>query len=329
MKKINTIWLLLLYVLSTGIGFAQQKEIPRDTTYNVPRVWRQTIKNYPEAKIASTAVPKGVIAAMDVIYLTLPETPFGKRDLHADIFRPKKKGTYPTLIMVHGGGWRSGDKSMQWAMATRLAERGYVTICVEYQLSLEAKYPAALHNIKAAIRWARANAAEYQIDTNHIAISGCSAGGQLAALTGLTSGVAEKEGAMGYAEFSSEIQAIIDIDGVIDFMAPWSLNLNRKPDSPDIEWMGGSFSEKPEIWKDASPIFWANEKSPPVMFLKSGYSRFSAGSYELAGMLTEWGVYTETHRFEVQVHPFWLLDPWVEPTVNYMDAFLKKVFAAK
>lgn len=300
--------------------------IPKDTTYNAPKVYKQTIINYPQAKLASKETPGGVEAFKDLVYLTLEETPYGKRELRLDIFKPKVKGNYPAIIMVHGGGWRSGDKSLQWALATRMAQKGFVAICVEYQLSLEAKYPAALFNIKTAVRWLRAHSEEFHVNKNQIAISGCSAGGHLAMLTGLTSGVAEKEGTMGYSDFSSDIQAIIDIDGVVDFMAPWSLNLNRKPDSPDVEWLTGTFYEKPEIWKDASPVFWAHENSPPVLFIKSGFPRFTAGSNELVGMMNHWGIYNEVHKFDIKVHPFWLLDPWVEPTIDIMASFLHKVF---
>lgn len=298
--------------------------IPKDTSYNVANEFRKNKKRFPEIKIAKDILPAGVSEHRQVVYTTLKNTPFGDRDLHVDVFSPKKKGKYPALIMVHGGGWRSGDKALQIPMAQKLAAKGIVTICVEYQLSMEAKYPAAVYNIKSAVRWARANAEEYGIDPNKIAISGCSAGGQLAMLVGLTSGVASKEGDQGNLGFSSEINAIVDIDGVVDFMAPSSLNLTRKPNSPDVEWLGGTFAEKPEIWKDASSIFWANEKSCPILFINSGYSRFHAGQDELIGMMKEWGIYTEVHKFDVKIHPFWLFEPWVDPTVNYIHDFLIK-----
>ena len=143
-------------------------------------------------------------------------------------------------------------------------------------------------------------------------------------LAGLTGNVKSKEGDHGHEDYSSAAQAIIDIDGVVDFMAPMSLNLDRKPDSPDIEWLGGSFYERPDIWKDASPIFWANKNSPPILFINSGYSRFHAGQDELIGMMKEWGIPTEVHKFDVQVHPFWLFEPWMPQTVDYMEAFLRK-----
>jgi pectinesterase len=300
-------------------------DIPFDSTYNVARVHRQIQKNYPYAVPVPDSLPAGVKEYRGIVYAHLPETPFGPRDLRADVFTPVKAGKYPALIMVHGGGWRSGNKSMQVPLAQRIAAQGLVTVAVEYQLSLEAKYPAAVHNIKAAIRWVRANADRYNIDTSRIAISGCSAGGQLAMLVGLTNGLPQFEGTHGTPGYSSSVQAIIDIDGVVDFMAPLSLNLDRKPDSADIFWLEGSFYERPDRWKEASPIFWANEKSVPMLFLNSGFPRFHAGQNELIGMMDNWGIYTEVHKFDVKVHPFWLFHPWAGQTEEYMVRFLKKI----
>lgn len=305
---------------------AQSGIIPRDTTYNVSAVYKQIQRQFPMAVPAKDSLPKGVKEHRNIIYTTLATTPYGKRDLHLDVFRPTKEGTYPVLIMVHGGGWRSGTREMQVPMAQMLAAKGFVTIPVEYQLSLEAKYPAAVYNIKSAIRWVRANAEKYGIDTSRIAISGCSAGGQLASLVGLTNGVQAFEGDHGNGGYSSSVKAIIDIDGVIDFMAPNSLNLKRQPNSPDIEWLGGSFEQKPAIWKDASPIFWATEKtSVPMLFVNSGFSRFHAGQDELIGMMDEWKIYHQVRRFDLLIHPFWLFHPWADLTVDYMEEFLKKV----
>lgn len=207
--------------------FLSGTTIPADTTFNVSRVYRQIKNDFPYAIPAKDVVPEGVRAERNLVYITLAETPFGKRDLHLDVFCPEKEGKYPALILVHGGGWRAGDRSLQVPMAQMIATEGFVTVTVEYQLSLEAKYPAAVHNIKSAIRWMRAHANEYGIDSEKIAISGCSAGGQLALLVGMTNGVEKFEGDMGNLGFSSDVQSIIDIDGVINFMAPLSLNINR------------------------------------------------------------------------------------------------------
>jgi pectinesterase len=305
---------------------AQTTPIPRDTSYNLAAVYRQISKDYPYAIPAKDSVSKGVLAERNIIYTSLDNTPYGRRDLRLDIFRPKKQGKYPALLMIHGGGWRSGNKELQVPMAEMLAAKGIVAIPVEYQLSMEAKYPAAVYNIKSAIRWVRMHANEYGIDTSLVAISGCSAGGHLASLAGLTNGVELFEGNQGNSSGSSRINAVIDIDGVIDFMAPGSLNLKRASNSPDIEWLGGSFENKPLIWKEASPIFWANENNRiPMLFLNSGFSRFHAGQDELTGLLKEWNIYFEVQKIDVKVHPFWLFHPWVDTTVESITNFILKV----
>lgn len=325
MRIILIVCLLLMFSGRYVNTQAQGKTIPADTTYTPYQVWLTIKNNYPQATIARPGLPEGVTAYENLVYCTLPETPYGKRDLHLDLFRPSGPGKYPLLVMVHGGGWRSGNKSMQVPMAQRIASKGFVTVAVEYQLSLEAKYPAAVHNIKAAIRWLRANADKYGIDTSGIVISGCSAGGQLAALIGMTNGIERFEGKHGVTGYSSKVDAIIDIDGVLDFLAPTSLNLERKPNSADIVWLGGSFSEKPDTWKDASSIFYVNANSVPVLFINSGFSRFHSGQDEMIGMMKELNIYTEVHKFDLQVHPFWLFHPWMEQTTDYMIDFMRKV----
>lgn len=279
------------------------------------------------AVIAKDSLPASVRAERNLVYASLPHTPYGKRNLHADIFRPKKAGRFPAVIMIHGGGWRSGTRSMQVPMAEMLAAKGFVTITAEYQLSLEAGFPAAVYNIKAAIRWLRLHGEKYQIDTSQMAIFGCSAGGQLAALVGLSNGVKSLEGTQGVTAGKSHINAIIDIDGVINFMAPASLDKPRKINSADVSWLGGNFEQRPAVWKAASAAYWANKQTAiPMLFINSGFSRFHAGQDELIGMMKEWGIYTAVHKFDVQMHPFWLFHPWVDITVDYTTTFLRKVF---
>jgi|WetSurMetagenome_2_1015567.scaffolds.fasta_scaffold54887_2 acetyl esterase/lipase len=296
--------------------------IPFDTSYTPYQTWLKIRKDFPYAVVVKDSLSPDILGKRDLIYATLENTRFGKRDLHLDLFRPVKSGKYPTVVMIHGGGWRSGNKSMQVPLAQRIAAKGFVTAAVEYQLSPESGYPAAVHNIKAAIRWLRANADKFGIDTSRIVISGCSAGGQLAALVGMTNGIDKFEGDQGNNSYSSSVKAVIDIDGVLDFMAPTSLNLQRNPDSPDIAWLGGSFYEKPSVWKEASAIFWVNKNSVPVLFVNSGYSRFHSGQDEMIGIMKELRIYSEVHIIDVKVHPFWLFHPWFNMTVDYMVDFM-------
>ncbi len=319
--------ILITILLSSGItAFAQSKNLayPVDLSYTIEKQYQKYKKDFPEIVPVKYSLPVGVVANRDLVYTTLENTPYGKRELHLDVFSPEVVGHYPTIVLIHGGGWQSGNKNMLIPMAQLLAAKGYTTITVEYQLGLEAKYPASVYNIKSAIRWTHANADRYKIDTAKIAILGCSSGGHLANLVGLTNGIKQFEGDQGNMGYSSSVKAVIDIDGLVNFLAPLSLNKDRKPNATDINWLGGTYEEKPEIWKEASPIYWANEKSVPILFFNSGSPRFHAGQDELIGLYKEWGIYYEVHKFDVKMHTFWHFHPYVDETVNYIMNFLTK-----
>lgn len=190
MKKIRIIGVVVFLSFVTVLKAQNtNSDIPRDTTYTVEISYNKIKKYYPEAIPVASTLPAGVEAHENLVYLHLDNTPYGERDLKLDLFRPKGEDRLLALIMIHGGGWRAGDRSMQVPMAQKIAEQGYVTLTVEYQLSLEAGYPAAIHNIKAAIRWIRANADRYNINPDQIAILGCSAGGHIASLVGMTNNI--------------------------------------------------------------------------------------------------------------------------------------------
>ena len=315
-------------------GFAQTPKIqtiPRDTSYTTYQTWLKLKGDYPEIKIVRSKLPVGVVVFQDIVYANLPETTFGKRDLHLDLFRPKKNGKYPALIMIFGGGWRSGNKSMDGPMAQQIAAKGYVTACIEYRLSPEALYPAAVYDIKAAIRFLRTNAKKFNIDPGKIAISGCSAGGQLAALVGMTSGIKKFDGVEWNNNVSAKVQAIIDIDGIIDFTDP---NESAKDDNPERRsagtyWFGATFKEAPEKWVEASPLIYAGKDTPPIMFVNSAQPRFHAGRDSVITILNKFGIYSEIHTIPNTPHSFWLFHPWFESTANYMVAFLDKILKKK
>jgi len=320
--------LICFFVWSLGTTWAgaQPVSIPRDTTYTVWSTYHKLIKEYPTIKPVAPSLPKGVRQYNNVVYLTIKGTPFGDRQLHADVFVPEKQGTYPALLLVHGGGWRSGDKTMNTPMAQALALRGFVVVSAEYRLSLEAKYPAAVHDLKAAIRWMRAHAQEYHIDAAHIAIGGASAGGQLSALIGTTYGQPAFEGQVGYNEQSSRVQAVVDMDGLLDFTAPESLALKRNDYSADVFWLEGYYDTIPDKWRQASALYWVSRTSPPFLFINSSQTRFHAGCREMTDKLNTFGIYNEVHKLEGSPHSYWLFDPWFDTTVDYIDAFLDKVF---
>jgi acetyl esterase/lipase len=136
----------------------------------------------------------------------------GGRDLKCDIYTPAgRAGKAPGLLLVHGGGWRGGDRSMVRGYGERLAGEGFVCIAPEYRLTGESAWPAQIHDIKAAIRWVRAQSDELGIDADNIAILGRSAGAHLALLAGGTADLSDFDGEGGNASVSSAVSAVVAV----------------------------------------------------------------------------------------------------------------------
>lgn len=330
MKKATVVFAACL--MSSLVGWSKAPEIPRDTSFTAYSTNKKIRKYHPEAVLALPELPAGVREYRDVVYSTLPKTPYGRRDLHVDIFRPDDEKIYPALLMIHGGGWNSGDKSLQVPMAQQIAKNGYVTIPVEYRLIPEAVYPAGLHDVKTAIRWVRAHAAEYGIDPDRIAVSGCSAGAQLATLAGVTNGSKRHEDKGQWRKTSSDVQAVISMDGIATFVSESNIadaeeRLQKKGELPvNAKWLGGLYKDSPENWKEASALLWITPKSAPVCFINSGLPRYSDGRDELVAAYDSLDIYTERHRIPVDVHTFWFFHPWFETTVERAVGFLDRVF---
>lgn len=314
MKKI----LLILLMGISIAALAQEAEYPRDTSYTIHSAYQKLHTKYPFIEIVEPRLPEGVDQQENMVYRNL-----GKRQLHMDVFYPGQAGkqAYPGVLLIHGGGWRTGDRSLMIPMAQQLAARGYVTAVAEYRLSLEAPYPAAVHDLKAAIRWMRAHAGELPLDTNRIAVYGTSAGGQLAALIGTTNGMEKLEGRGAYEEHSSAVQAIIDIDGLLAFHHPES-----EEGSMAAQWLGGTYEEVPQNWEEASALSHVNQDTPPVLFVSSSFPRFHAGKADMIRILDQHGIYSESHNIPDSPHSFWLMHPWFAPTLAYTAGFLDKVF---
>lgn len=309
--------------------FAQENKVvvPRDTSFALYTTYIKEAKKRPYIKMVKPNLPEGVEAFENVGY----SFPYEGRALVVNVYRPKDKKKYPALLMVHGGGWNSGNLTLQIPMAQAIASKGYVAIPVEYRLSPEAGYPSGVYDLKTAVRWMKANADKYGIDTTRIAISGCSAGGQLAGLIGATNGQPQFEDRKEYANHSSTVQAVINIDGISDFTVEEALEdvratLAKGKVSASVKWFGGTIEEKPDDWKAASSVFWVTPQSAPICFINSSIDRFHQGRDEIIEKLSAYNIYTEVHSIPDTPHPFWLFEPWFDTTVGYMTAYLDKMF---
>ncbi len=288
-----------------------------DSSFNLEDSYYKYKKDFPGIEPVYNTPIEGV-SDNTIAYKDL-----GYRSLKMDVFFPEGNRTkkLPTILLVHGGGWRSGDRSLQAPMAKALAKRGYVTAVMDYRLSLEAPYPAGVHDVKDAIKWMKAHAENYGLDTNRVAIMGGSAGGQLAALVAMTNGRQEYESPSSDQEASASVHALIDMDGVLAFHHPES-----SEGAVAAQWLGGTYEEVPEIWDEASALHQVGDGGVPSLFINSQYPRFHAGQDDMIKKLDEFGVYAEVHGFEACPHPFWLFRPWFGDTINYVDSFLQKVW---
>lgn len=313
-----------LFLFCAGWISAHAQEIPRDTTYTVWSTHQKLKKQYPQIVVVKPVAAKSIVQRADVPYTTVNYSG-GQRELKADLFYPKKiKDKLPAVVIVHGGGWRSGDKSMNTSLAQLLAMHGYFVMSVEYQLSLEAKYPAAVYNIKAAIRYLRSKAQEFQVNENYIAIIGGSAGGQLASLIGATNGNPQFEGNHGYAEFSSEVQAVVDLDGLLDFTDRENLEVKRTAQSADVFWLEGHYDSIPDKWKDASALYHVSKKSPPYLFINSSQKRFHAGYKAMIAQLESMEIKSQVIELKTAPHSYWFFEPWFTPMKNSIVSFLNQ-----
>jgi acetyl esterase/lipase len=306
---------------------AAQAPAPAPESYTAETTYKKLAKAYPFIRIAGSDVPPSVRALTGITYVQR-----GGHALQLDLYLPAaaKASPVPGIVFVHGGGWRAGVRANFAPMAIRMAERGYAAATISYRLSPEALYPAAVQDARAAVRWMRAHAAEYGIDPSKIAIGGGSAGGQIAALAGVTDGLTRFDSDGGPGSVSSAVQAIVNIDGLSDFTSEAARKYEDDPakqPSSAGAWFGGRYAEKAAFWREASPLFYVNAKTPPILFIGSAQPRFSVGREEMVARLGEAGVANRVVLVPETPHSFWLFDPWlgptVEATVSFLDQYLK------
>jgi len=317
-----------LFTILTLLGYwSGHAQVLRDTSFTVYSAYVKAVKKQPFISIVYPKLPVGIVADTNKVYCTI-----GNRDLHADVFyrADRKYFLKPAILLVHGGGWRSGSRDQQVPMAQQLAAKGYVAVVVEYRLSPEAKYPASVYDLKAAIRWMRSEAKQYGIDKNKIAVLGCSAGGQLAALLGTTNGMREFEGDEGNGQEKSEVNAVVDIDGILAFTHPESGEGDEsKGVSAAAYWLGATREQNPQLWRDASALAHVGNTTPPFLFINSSVARMHAGRDDMIKQLDSLHIYYEVYTFTDAPHPFWLFNPWFTPTMDHTVNFLDKVFDHK
>ena len=199
------------------------------------------------ASAAELVVPDNVIFERGIEY----SNPDGQH-LQLNLARPKDvTGPLPVVLCIHGGGFRAGHRDGNNALCLKLAQRGFVAATVSYRLAPKYQFPAAVHDVKAAVRWLRANAAKYQIDPARIGVTGDSAGGHLAQFLGVTAGVKEFEGDGGNADQSSRVACVVNRYGPSDFTKSYAKSVDAAEVLPLF--LGRRFANRPSASHPIQP----------------------------------------------------------------------------
>ena len=193
-----------------------------------------------------------------------------------DIYLPDDGDVpFPVIVYLHGGAFAIGDKRDIYVLnILKSIKHGYALVSANYRLSGEAVFPAGLQDVKASIRWIRANGKRYQLDGSRIAIWGCSSGANYAAMICLTANVSELDDlGLGNPEYPCNVQAAVDWFGPTDFLKMdeqieengFGLANHGESDSPESRYLGAKISDVPLRVELANPMTYVHEHMPPIL----------------------------------------------------------------
>ena len=263
-KNKKVLYIILAIVLIIGAAMAgflvfNKNKSTKDTANNnqsSEQVPAEVVQTPPVDMVADGSITK------DIAYASI--SPAQKLDLYLPA---NGKSSYPIVVYIHGGAFLSGDQASGMDMTTinQLVSHGYAVASINYRLSSEAIYPAQINDAKTAVRWLKANAAQYRLNPEKIASWGGSAGGNLASLLGTTADVAALEGSdLGNADKSSKVIASVDWFGPINFLTMdaqaqaqgFTINTNSAS-SPESKLMGAPVQTIPEQVATANAMTYA------------------------------------------------------------------------
>ena len=247
--------------------------------------------------------------------------------LQLDIARPKTgDGPFPAIICIHGGGFRAGNRNGYDGLILKLAQQGYVAMTVSYRLAPKYQFPAAVHDTKAAVRWARANATTYKIDPARIGTTGSSAGGHLAQFLGVTADVKEFEGDGGHAKESSAVTCVVNVYGPSDFTKSYGKSVDAAEVLPLF--LGGNLEKARKQHLKASPLYWVTPNAVPTLCIHGTDDKYVAHEQAvwLIDKLKASGVEAELLTLEGAGHGFIGKDAETadKAMLAYFDKRLKK-----
>lgn len=253
-----------------------------------------------------------------------------------DLYLPQSSAARrPLIVYIHGGAFMFGTKETE-LVPKHLLRKGYAIASLDYRLSGDAVFPAALQDCKSAVRWLRAHADVYKLDPDHFVAWGESAGGHQAAMLGTTGHTDEFEEGE-YLDVSSAVQGVVDYYAPTDFlqMDPHSLpgsQLHNHPESPESRYLGCLITEHPERVQRANPISYISSSTPPF-FIAHGTDDHIVPFHQselLAAALERAGARVSFHRVEGAEHVFRGISPEQSESLNALtEQFLETIFSGE
>ncbi len=242
------------------------------------------------------------------------------RDLKCDVYTPPgRPENAPAMLLVHGGSWNNYDRTQLRGYGILIGREGYLCVCTEYRLLDEATWPAQIHDIKAAIRWMRANSSRLGLDPERIVIEGNSAGGHLALLAAGTPGLPEFEGEGGNAGVPTNVAAVLACYPPTDLAA-----MKRGADNAITQLLKSD--DIAAMMRTASPINYVTPEFPPTLLIHGTKDELVpyAQSVRMYQALEKAGVPVELHTYGNQPHAFDAQPEYGRQTAATMLAFLKR-----
>ena len=247
---------------------------------------------------------------------------YGKRALRLDLYLPiDSKTAVPGVIVIRGGGWMVNDRKEFAHVASALAERGVAAASIEYRTADEAAFPGAVQDVKAAIRWMRANAKPYGILADMIGTLGGSSGAHMALLAGISNDH-DFEGNGGNNNISSRVQAVVAMATPTNL-----LRLDAGGRRVVAQFLHGAPAQNPKLWERASPINHVKAGGPFILVIHGTADEnvLPEQSSTFAELYRRTGGQVELVLLQKAPHPFWNYTPWFEDTVNRAAAFFQRV----
>lgn len=304
-----------------GAAFTVPPELRAQNVFSLESAHRQVLGRFPQATLP--AVESAEVDSYLIIEYARP----ANEPLCLDVHRPRREGSFPAVVIVHGGGWESGSRAMETSLALALADRGYVAIPVSYRLGQSGRFPLCLQDLASATSWVHEHAADYGIDRQRIFLLGASAGAQLVSWLGASQGSVAEERVLGRTV--PRLAGVVNIDGLVDFEDEALLRQQRENPSAPTRFLGASHEDRPEVWRLASPLQHLNPSSTPFLFLQStSASPILPGRERMASALGGLGIRSQTRVLPGTPHTFWLFEPWFSEVVAEVDRFLSQTPAA-